>query len=199
MANLPKFFTELEGEAQLIQRHGPFECPRCHEPYDDITAYCRQCGYVTHVFAGIDRSNECPTHTSQPPVDFCCLCGRTVCKLCKQEFEAGESPRTYHCKDCASICERLEKAFLKDILNRKVCPRHRDTRSELKCRECGLPACDSCAYVWVEGLLFKRIINGPFCEACKFKSFPWRPRLRLRTISDCRTRRMKIPQIVFDP
>ena len=195
MANLSQFLVDLEGEADFIRKHGPFECPRCNEPYDDVTAYCRKCGYVTHVFAEGDGGGICSVHSSERATDYCCLCSRPVCQICKQEYKAGETPRSYRCKDCVSKLERLEQEFLKDIRERHVCPRHRDIRSQLTCRECGLPVCKDCAYVWVEGLFFKHIINGPFCNACKFKSFPRRPRLKLRSVSDCLARKMKIPNL----
>lgn len=172
MANLPQFLIDLEGESEWIRNHGPFTCARCDEPFNDVTAYCSRCGKITHVFAQGDSRRQCPIHKLEPPIGFCNLCQRPVCETCRLECEVTETPRTFYCRECKSNCARLESVFLKEIFERGVCPRHRDAGSSLRCRDCKLPVCNDCAYVWVRGLIFKRIVKGPFCQACKFKNTP---------------------------
>ena len=141
----------------------PF-CHRCGHLLDENVGYCTNCGKIYKAIAPtINAYQQCPIHR-QPMVNICSLCGRPVCRTCYEGEMILQSP--YKCSQCLQKCEELESSYRMNLEKTGKCARH-STRTRIgKCKSCGYPVCEVCGYLWLEGRLFKKVIDGPYCTSC---------------------------------
>ncbi|MCP4608969.1 MAG: hypothetical protein GY845_09680 [Planctomycetes bacterium] len=141
----------------------PF-CHRCGHLLDDSTAYCTNCGKIHKVIAStINAHQRCPIH-SQPMINVCSMCGRPVCKTCYEGEVTLQSP--YKCTQCLQKCEEIESSYRMNLEKTGKCAKHPNRTRIGKCKACGYPVCEFCGYLWLEGRIFRNIIDGPYCTSC---------------------------------
>ncbi len=178
----------------------PF-CRRCGHLLNHTTAYCTNCGMIHKIITStINAHQQCPIH-HQPMVNVCSLCGRPVCKTCYIGETTLQSP--YKCAQCLKKCEEVESSYRTNLEKTGKCARH-STRTRIgKCKSCGYPVCELCGYLWLEGRLFKKIIDGPYCTSCNtayFSSAGSEDKRKLTSIlfQSAVSKQIKIPHSVLD-
>lgn len=156
-------FSEPISESEAIRLYGPFECPRCGQPFNDKVAYCTNCGKVTTIFTS-EIWGQCTIHPNRVATDVCCLCKRGVCDLCYKDAPKKDS--AYECVQCRQRCAELEDVYLKKLEQSGTCAKHPDRKRIGVCKSCGLPVCEQCGYLWWKGIFSPKVTDGPFCDSC---------------------------------
>lgn len=204
-SSMPHLDGALE-ETEWIKRYGPFDCPCCKHPFSNDVAYCKNCGKITTVFAITTdfitkiRRTSCTIH-NKPAVNACCLCKRGVCELCYPHGpkEGGD----FTCAECLEKCRELKRAFFVRLERTGICAKHSSEKRIGRCKSCGLPVCELCGYLWFKGLLFRKIVDGPFCSSCNIASYSGRGPDRPKGVKNILLQKaidkgFSIPDFVYD-
>lgn len=104
----PQCQTDLRGEGS---------CGNCGSPLDTETyLYCQACGAINQSRAS-EENIVCDSHTENPAIGFCVVCGKAVCEDCVE---------TYGGTDCfvmtpgIAFIWRTGKSFTHLILNMRL-------------------------------------------------------------------------------
>ena len=176
-------------------------CHRCGHLLSNDVTFCTNCGKINTTFAPtINAHQRCPVH-SQPMVNVCSLCSRPVCKSCYEDEAKTYGP--YKCAQCSDRCEELEDSFFAQLEQTGKCARHSNRTRVGKCKSCGVPVCELCGYLWWEGRLFRKIVDGPYCTSCNAtsSSSPGTDRdnnVKSILLEHALNKSFKIPAFVYD-
>ncbi len=150
---------------------GPLDrCTRCWTPLTHDIAYCVTCGHVSLAFNSLPLENgeRCSFHTNSAAEWTCCLCQRPICKVCcaRETNPFTAAGPLWHCHECVEASNKIEADFLKAVVTKNYCIRHREMPQAFSCKRCGTQLCLSCTYFTVKGLIKKRPADGPYCLGC---------------------------------